>query len=143
PFAAAPFPNFSTGQYPQAGYATQQAPLVWYDQNAGRPARQTQWSIGIQRELANNLAIEASYVANRGVWWYAPALIDENALTTQAIAAHGLDINNTADQNLLKSALNSTLASQRGFNKAPYAGFPLSATVAQSLRPFPQFNSIT
>jgi hypothetical protein len=143
PFAAAPFPNFDPGQYPQAGYATQQAPLVWYDQNAGRPARQVQWSVGIQRELAKNLAIEASYVANRGAWWYAPGLIDENALTTQAIAAHGLDINNAADQNLLKSALNSTLAAQRGFNKAPYAGFPLTATVAQSLRPFPQFNSIT
>jgi hypothetical protein len=39
----------------------------------------------------------------------------------------------------LTSPLNSTLAAQRGFNKPPYASFPMTATVAQSLRPFPQF----
>ena len=143
PFSAPPFPNFSVGQYPQAGYATTQAPLVWYDQNAGRPARQTQWSIGVQRQVGKDFALEASYVANRGVWWNAPGLIDENAITTQILAAHGLNVNTPADQTLLKSPLNSSLAAQRGFNTPPYAGFPLTATVAQSLRPFPQFNSIT
>src|ERR1019366_6890490 len=143
PFSAPPFPNFSVGQYPQAGYATTQAPLVWYDQNAGRPARQTQWSIGVQRQVGKDFALEASYVANRGVWWNAPGLIDENAITTQILAAHGLNVNTPADQTLLKSPLNSALAAQRGFNTPPYAGFPLTATVAQSLRPFPQFNSVT
>jgi hypothetical protein len=116
---------------------------VWYDQNAGRPARQTQWSIGLQRELAKDMVVEASYVANRGVWWNAPGMIDVNALTPQIIAAHGLNINNTNDQTLLKSPLSSTIAAQRGFNTPPWPGFPLSATVAQALRPFPQFNSIT
>jgi hypothetical protein len=51
----------------------------------------------------------------------------------------GLDLNNPADRALLTSRIDSPLAAQRGF-KAPYAGFPGSATVAQSLRPFPQFN---
>src|SRR5229473_2788580 len=32
-------------------------------------------------------------------------------------------------------------AAGRFQNKLPFAGFPLTATVAQSLRPFPQFNS--
>jgi hypothetical protein len=143
PFAPLPFPNYDAGQFPQAGYATTQAPAVWYDQNAGRPARQTQWSIGLQRELGSNLAVEANYVGNRGVWWNAPGLVDVNALTPQRIATAGLDINNPNDVKLLSSALNSTLAISRGFNKPPFTGFPLTATVAQSLRPFPQFNSIT
>jgi hypothetical protein len=143
PFAPLPFPNYNVGQFPQAGYATTQAPNVWYDQNAGRPARQMQWSLGVQRELASNLAVEANYVGNRGVWWNAPGLIDVNALSPQAIAAAGLNLNNPADVTLLTSRLNSPLAISRGFGNPPYAGFPLTATVAQALRPFPQFSSIT
>src|SRR5579875_715774 len=143
PFAPLPFPNYDVGQFPQAGYATQQAPAVWYDQNAGRPARQMQWSFGVQRELASNLAVEANYVGNRGVWWNAPGLVDVNALSPQRIAAAGLNLNDPNDVKLLSSPLNSALAISRGFGKPPYAGFPLTATVAQSLRPFPQFNSIT
>ncbi|HEV3331981.1 MAG TPA: carboxypeptidase-like regulatory domain-containing protein [Bryobacteraceae bacterium] len=143
PFAPLPFPNWDVGQFPQAGYATTQAPAVWYDQNAGRPARQMQWSLGLQRELGKDLAVEANYVANRGVWWNAPGLVDVNALSPQAIAAAGLNLNNPADVTLLSSPLNSALAISRGFSKPPFTGFPVTATVAQSLRPFPQFNSIS
>src|SRR5579871_1635932 len=143
PFPPLPFPNYEPGQFPQAGYATTQAPTTWYDQNAGRPARQMQWSLGLQRELARDLAVEANYVANRGVWWNAPGMVDVNALTPQRIAAAGLNINNPADVQLLASPLNSALAISRGFNKPPFTGFPVTATVAQSLRPFPQFSSIT
>ena len=51
----------------------------------------------------------------------------------------GLSLNNPADVQLLGSPLNSALAISRGFNKPPFSGFPFTATVAQSLRPFPQF----
>lgn len=144
PFAPLPYPNFDVGQFPQPGYAATQGgtPTVWYDQNAGRPARQWQWSIGIQREIFENLVIDASYVGNRGVWWNSPGLIDVNALTPERLSAFGLDLNNAADRNLLIARLDSATAAARGF-RAPYAGYPLSATVAQSLRPFPQFASIT
>jgi hypothetical protein len=141
PFAPTQWPNFDPGQFPVAG--TISTPKVYLDQNAGRPARQVQWSIGLQRELGRNLVVEAAYVANRGVWWSAPALVDVNALTPQIIAAAGLDINNAADRTLLTSPLNSAVAVQRGFStRIPYSGFPLGSTVAQSLRPFPQFGSI-
>ncbi len=143
PFAPLPFPNFDVGQFPQAGYATTQAPTTWYDQNAGRPARQMQWSVGLQREIMRDLAVEANYVGNRGAWWNAPGMVDVNALTPQRISAAGLNLNNPADVQLLASPLSSTLAAARGFNKPPFTGFPLTATVAQSLRPFPQFSSIT
>jgi len=51
-------------------------------------------------------------------------------------------VNNPADRTLLTSLLNSPTAAARGFNKPPYPGFPLSQTVFQSLRPFPQFTTI-
>jgi hypothetical protein len=51
-------------------------------------------------------------------------------------------VNNAADRTLLTSLLNSPTAAARGFNKPPYPGFPLTQTVAQSLRPFPQFTTI-
>jgi len=82
-------------------------------------------------------------VGNRGVWWNAPALIDVNGLTQDRLKVYGLDVNNAADRTLLASPLNSSVAVQRGFNKPPYAGFPVTSTVAQALRPFPQFTSIT
>jgi hypothetical protein len=136
-----PFPNFDPAQYPQNGYATKQAPAVWYDQNAGRPPRMVQWSFGVQREISQNMILEATYVANRGAYWYASQLIDVNSLTPQMLTAAGLDINSTADQNILKATIGSTAAG-RFQNRLPYAGFPTTATVAQSLRPYPQFSSI-
>ena len=41
------------------------------------------------------------------------------------------------------SRLDSPLAASRGFNKLPYAGYSGANTVAQSLRPFPQFGTIS
>lgn len=141
PITPSPWPNLDQGQYPIPGTLT--PPKMFVDQNAGRPARQVQWSIGVQRQVFANLSVEAAYVGNRGAWWGAPGLMDVNAITTQNLAAHGLSLNNPADQQLLISPVNSALAASRGFGKAPYAGFPASATVAQSIRPFPQFTSIT
>jgi hypothetical protein len=142
PFTPPPFPNFDVGQYPQPGYAGKQSPAVWYDRNAGRPARQWQWSIGIQREIFPNLSVEAAYVGNRGVWWNSPGLVDVNANTPERLAAFGFDINNANDRTLLTSPLNNSNVIARGI-KPPYDGYPLNNTVAQALRPFPQFVSIT
>jgi len=141
PITPAPWPNLDPGQYPLPGTTT--APKMAADQNAGRPARQVQWSIGVQREILPNLVVEASYVGNRGVWWTAPGLIDVNAVTPDRIGSFGLDINNAADRTLLASRIDSTVAAQRGFNDLPYSSFPTGSTVAQSLRPFPQFGTIT
>jgi hypothetical protein len=44
---------------------------------------------------------------------------------------------------VLTSLLNSSTATSRGFNNPAYQGFPLTTTVAQSLRPYPQFGTIT
>ncbi len=134
------WPNFNPGQIPLPG--TTSSPSQLFDQNAGRPARQIQWSVGIQREIFTNLVLEADYVGNRGVWWNAPFLINPNVLTPQILSAHGLNVNSTADQALLALPINSPTAIARGFDNPPYAGFPLTSTVLQELRPFPQFGSL-
>jgi hypothetical protein len=134
------WPTFSPGIYPLSGNINSVPTLI--DPNAGRPARQNQWSIGLQHEISQNLVVEASSVGNRGVWWSAPGLVDFNALTPQALATRDLDINNPADQSLLLASVNSGLAASRGFSTPPYPGFPTNASVAQSLRPFPQFSSL-
>jgi len=133
------FPNFNPGQglFPGVlGSAPQQQ-----DQNAGRPARQLQWSIGVQREVMRDLVVEATYVGNRGVWWNSGGLICPNCLTPAQLAKSGLDLNNASDRTLLASPISAANASARGF-VSPYPGFPQTATVAQTLRPFPQYGNL-
>ena len=135
------FPNFYAGQYLFPG-TLGSAPQEM-DQNAGRPARQVQWSIGIQREIFPNLLVEATYVGNRGAYWNSGGIINPNAISEQDLEAHGLSLNSAADLKILASPLNSPTAIAAGFGTPPYAGFPLTATVAQALRPFPQYGAVT
>jgi hypothetical protein len=136
-----PRPNFSAGSYPNPNFpANVNGPMSIVDQNAGCPARQIQWSIGLQRELARNSVVEASYVGNRGAWWLSPNPDSYNALSTNALQAAGLDINNATDRAILRATIGSTAAG-RFQNKLPYAGFPTNFTVAPSLRPYPQFTT--
>ena len=99
-----PWPNFSAGSYPNPNFpANQNGPTSIVDQNAGRPARQIQWSVGLQRELTRNTVVEASYVGNRGAWWLSTILDNYNALSTNTLQAAGLDINNAADRAILRA----------------------------------------
>jgi hypothetical protein len=71
-------------------------------QNYGGPARLWQWNIGIQRQVTKDLAVEASYVGNRGVWWRTASLGDYNKLTPQGLLKnYGLDWNSPADRTIL------------------------------------------
>ena len=125
------------GILPSPGQLNQ--PAVILDPAWGRPPRVNQWTIGLQREIARNLVVEAAYVGNRGVWENAPTLAQPNAITPERLASVGLNLSNAADRALLTSRIDSPAVVARGF-KVPYAGFPVSASLAQSLRPYPQFN---
>ena len=134
------WPNFNPGYYPIQGLIPGTGPQ-YYDQNAGRPARQYQWSFSIQREVIRNLLLEASYIGNRGIWWpMSSPLVNYNYLSTAILNQNGLSLNNQADLATLLAPIGSAAAG-RFQNKIPFAGFPLTATVAQALRPFPQFNA--
>jgi hypothetical protein len=85
--------------------------------------------------------VEAAYVGNRGVWWYSTQITQPNGLTDAILAKHGLDIHNAADRALLLRPLNLLGPADAARFPAPYQGFPRTATVAQSLRPFPQFGA--
>ncbi|MGH9719306.1 MAG: carboxypeptidase regulatory-like domain-containing protein [Bryobacteraceae bacterium] len=117
------------------------APPALVDRNSGRPPRVNQWSIGLQRELTKDLVVEAAYVGNRGAWFQGNGLIDLNAVTPERIRQVGLDINSADDRTLLTSRIDSPQAQARGF-RLPYAGYPGGSTVAQTLRPFPQFGNL-
>jgi hypothetical protein len=134
--------NQSPGLYPvNANAAPAALPVAYVDPNGGRPPRILQWNITLQRELSKDLVVQAAYVGNRAVWLQNDSMVDYNAITPQRLAAFGLDLNNSADRSLLTSQIGSTTAANRGF-KAPYVGFPSTSSVAQSLRPFPQFTTI-
>lgn len=131
--------TLSAGIVPFTGQLN--SPPYWIDPNAGRPPRINQWNIGIQRELTKNLVLSAAYVGNRGVWLQANNLIDINGLSQQRLQAFGLNINDPTARSLLTSTFASGKPQAAGF-QLPYASFPVNQTLAQALRPFPQFTNI-
>jgi hypothetical protein len=131
--------NFDPGAYPGPGSI--QSPPNFTVPNNGRPARFLQTTVGFEREIAKDLSVEASFIDNRGVWLESDGLFVVNQLPVSTIAKYGLDVTNPADQQLLTSPISSPAVAARGF-KAPYAGFPSGQTLAQALRPFPQFGNI-
>ncbi|MGO9012886.1 MAG: TonB-dependent receptor domain-containing protein [Bryobacteraceae bacterium] len=115
------------------------ASAITYDPSGARPARINQWNIAVQRQLSKDMSIEAAYVGNRGAWELQGGLVNPNAITPAILRAHGIDLTNATDRNLMTSQICSAAAKAAGFT-LPYTGFPCTASVAQSLRPFPQYS---
>jgi hypothetical protein len=113
---------------------------LYIDPNGGRPARVNTWDVAIQRQMTKDIMIEADYVGNRGVWEPSNSLVNLNAITPARLKALGLDLTNANTRSLLTAQIGSAAAIAAGYT-LPYAGFPTTASVAQSLRPFPEYNS--
>jgi hypothetical protein len=131
--------NFDPGAYPNIGQTN--SPPNFTVPNNGRPARFVQLTIGLEREIVKDLSVEANFIDNRGVWLESDGLKVINQLPVTLIAQHGLDVTNPADQALLLQPISSPSVAAKGFTK-PYSTFPSGATLAQALRPFPQFGNI-
>ena len=131
--------NFDPGAYPNIGQLN--SPPAFTVPNNGKPDRFFQTTVGFEREIVRDLSVQASFIDNRGVWLESDGLRGYNQLSANAIAQHGLDVTNPADFNLLTQPISSSSVQARGFT-APYASFPSGASLAQALRPFPQFNGI-
>jgi Carboxypeptidase regulatory-like domain/TonB dependent receptor len=143
PYPNVTWPNYNPGRLPilTDGLLPPSSPNTIFSPSA-RPPRTLQWSVGIQRELQKDIVVEATYVGNRGVWWSAEGLDQYqcNCLTPAILSHYGLSLNNPASLALLTSQLNSPAAVAAGFGP-PYPGFPLTDTVAQAIRPVPQWAS--
>jgi len=142
------------------GCVPPQEPFITIQKSSGRLPRIFQWSIGLQHEILPNLMIEANYVGNRGAWFTAPLLdnqafngLTQNILSNLTTAGPGgsglygatsnMSFTNPADYTLL----NTPISSPNVIAKFPllanpsnvYPGFPNSETLAQALRPYPQW----
>jgi len=133
--------NFNPGAYPNVGQLN--SPPNFIVPNNGRPPRFVQSTIGIEREILNNLTVEGSFIDTRGVWLNSDGLTNTtNELTPSILSSkYGLDVTNPTDFNLLTQPISSAAVAARGFAK-PYISFPDGASLAQALRPFPQFSGI-
>ncbi|MCU1336427.1 MAG: Cna B-type protein [Bryobacterales bacterium] len=141
---------------PAAGQAVGSvvAPPTLLDANSGRPARLLQWNVTMQREINRNFVVEAGYVGNRGVWWETSSLSltplnPVNALSQQTLRSLGFnDFTSPTEAALLTTTISSLSAAQkstlaaRGVSFTPYANFPSTQTVRQSLVPYPQYSGL-
>ncbi len=145
------WPNFNESKYPvyngATGTAPPLSPFVYFDPN-NRPGRVVTWSVGVQREVMRNLVAEVSYVGNRGAYFPAPSLDQAacNCITPQILTGYGININNPADRALLTDQLSNPAVIARFPQFANpnnvYPGFPASQTLAQALRPVPQWTGV-
>ena len=95
----------------------------------GRPPYFQNWSVGVQQEVAANLLVEADYVGVKGTR-LGTALMQPNELNPSYLSLGSL----------LSAPVTSAAAKAAGI-AVPYAGF--TGSVAQALRPFPQYLNIT
>jgi hypothetical protein len=133
--------SYNPGLLVTPGAAVQGSPSN-VDPNGGRPPRINQYTVSLQREITKDLFTEAAFVGNHAVWLVAGGgMINYNSFSPDYLKSLGLDITNAADRTLLTSTITSATAVARGFVK-PYANFPDSGTVLQSLKPFPQYSGV-
>lgn len=116
---------------------TVQDPAILNGQNASflassatRMPRIQEWKINVQRELPGQAMIEAAYIGNKGT----------RLLDAQMSNINQLDPKYLSLGSLLTQSVTSAAAVAAGI-AVPYPGF--SGTVAQALRPYPQFRTLT
>ncbi|MEO8593514.1 MAG: TonB-dependent receptor [Candidatus Solibacter sp.] len=114
---------------------------TYYDPALGRPPRVSQYNIALQREVIRNMTVEAAWVGNRGAWLQGN-MNPVNSVTQAILASRGLSLGNPANLTLLNSQIGSAAVQNAGF-KLPFSNYPPTTTLANALRPFPQFGSIT
>jgi hypothetical protein len=110
----------------------------WQGQEATRAPEQNSWTLSIQRQVTPNTVIEASYNAAIGSRLQASLLVLNQVPTpiyNQLIDRFGP----TQALNILRANITSPLAQQAGINR-PFPTF--NGSVAQALRPFPQYLNI-
>ncbi len=119
---------------------------VWTGSKVGLPPTQMYWTTQIQQQLSSSMVMNIGYVGSHtyhlGTWSKPNALNPPviQAKYSAAAAAVGVPLND-----LLTLSINDPRAAAAGI-KPPWPDFAAalgpSATVAQALRPFPQYGSM-
>jgi len=102
--------------------------IDFFHPNYGKAPRVHNWSLNIQQEVKGFL-FDVAYIGNRG-----------NGLNS-TIMQNQLPTSELAKGSLLTQLASSPAARAAGI-RIPYAGFPANGTVAQALRPFPQYLNV-
>ena len=139
-----PIFNWTTGAFPQSfnrspstdpSFANGQA--VFYDPpSGGRLPQVASWMVGYQRELGSDFIVDLSYIGSRSTHLGLPPPNSQLNYVPLSQLALG---------NLLLQPITSAAAAAAGFTE-PFPGFAnqLGAnTVAQALKPYPQYTNIT
>jgi hypothetical protein len=100
-----------------------------FSDNFGRAPRIHSWSINLQHEVSNFL-IDIAYVANRGRGLNSTVLLNQLPVSRLALGS------------LLQKRIDDPAVAAAGFTK-PFASFPNNQTLAQALRPYPQYFDIS
>jgi hypothetical protein len=109
----------------------------------GRPARTQNWSFEIQKELAKDLILSAGYVGVKGDYLHTN-IAQVNALNPKYYSL-GNDLNDSVTSAAGQAVLTGLGVTVPGWFEALYGpGGPQSGhdTVAQLLRPYPQYQDI-
>ncbi len=118
----------------------------WFNgQEASRPARYDNWTLSVQRELQHGMAVEVEYNGVYGSDLQA-GLLNPNQVPMSVVNDLIARFGPVGTVALLNSQITSASAVNAGI-LPPYPNFTNAAvqrsrTVAQALRPYPQYNAV-
>ena len=121
------FPEFDKPPFIDPGFGINNDIAMW-DSNASEPAYIQQWHFTIQQELGLDWMYEIAYVGSKGTR-LTSGLLNPNQLHPLFLSLGSLLTKNINDPDVVAA----------GF-RAPYPGF--NSSLAQALRPFPQYNRV-
>jgi hypothetical protein len=102
----------------------------WQNSDSGRPPEIYSWNFDVQHQLPKNLVASAGYSGSRGVH-LSSFILNINQMDPKYFTQYGRD--------LLNASITSPAAVAAGI-PLPYPGF--TGTVAQALKPYPQWGNI-
>ena len=114
----------------------------WQGQEANRLPEMWNWNLSIQRQVKGKWLVDASYAAMVGTHLQSN-LLNYDQININTLPA-SLNVFTNSGRNLLNTAFNNSshLVQNAGFS-LPYPLFPVTSSLAQALRPYPQYTAVT
>jgi hypothetical protein len=122
-----PYPSFTSALPNRSATLANNLDIGYIAPDSNRVGYAQNYSLGVQYQLPASFVLEVGYIGNKGTRLEANGLDNLNQLPVSALA--------------LGDDLIRPLSERPNLAPLPYPGF--TGTVAQALRPFPQFGAIT